>query len=72
MYNKLQTNIMFLMNFAQLTRSFGVKSSTSHAGAMGCATLCGAVVGCIGSSQEADSWEKIQGENVEKMNVFQW
>ena len=26
----------------------------------------------IGSSQEADSWEKIQGENVEKMNVFQW
>ena len=25
-----------------------------------------------GSSQEADSWEKIQGENVEKMNVFQW
>ena len=28
--------------------------------------------GCLGSSQEADSWEKNQGGNVEKRTVFQW
>ena len=47
------------MNFAQLTRSFGVKSSTSHAGAMGCTTLCGAVVGCISLRFIPQKYEKL-------------